>query len=144
MIRHDKPVGRPHGQQVQRDRHQRDGDRPQAGVVLSAPTTPVLLRSEDNPDGVDESLFEAARTAMVGDIGTFLAATPASDYFGEAYDVSPARAEWTRRQMIDTTLPVLLETLRTFSRLRWAMNWLGSDCRSSSSTATPTVRCRWS
>src|ERR1700722_4969423 len=84
-----------------------------AGVVLSAPTTSVLARGEDNPDGVDESLFEAARTAMVGDIGAFLAATPASDYFGEAYDVSPALAEWTRRQLIDTPLPVLLETQRT-------------------------------
>jgi non-heme chloroperoxidase len=87
-----------------------------AGVVLSAPTTPVLLRGADNPNGVDESQFEAARTAMLADIGTFLAATSASDYFGDKYEVSPALAAWTSRQIIDTPLPVLLETQRTSSR----------------------------
>jgi pimeloyl-ACP methyl ester carboxylesterase len=98
-----------------------------AGVVLSAPTTPVLLRGEDNPDGIDESQFEAARAAMLADIGTFLAATSAGDFFGDAYEVSPALAAWTSRQIIDTPLPVLLETQRTFSRADVRRDLAGLD-----------------
>jgi non-heme chloroperoxidase len=94
----------------------RHGTGRAAGVVLSAPTTPVLLRSADNPDGVDESLFEAGRAAMRDDIGGFVDAGPANAYFGTCREVSPVLRDWTRRQIVDTPLPVLLETQRTFSR----------------------------
>jgi len=94
----------------------RHGSGRAAGAVLSAPTMPVLLRGPGNPGGVDESLFQASRTAMCADIGAFVAATSASDYFGAGHQTSAGLADWTRRQIIGTPLPVLLETHRAFSR----------------------------
>lgn len=79
------------------------------GAVLSAPISPVLLRGPDNPDGIDESNFQASREAMRTDIGAFVAATSASDYFGADHEASAGLADWTNRQIIDTPLRVLLE-----------------------------------
>lgn len=84
-------------------------------VVLSAPGAPVLRRSDDNKAGIEEAVFEASRAAMAGDIGAFVDATSSEDYFGSR-PVSPALADWTRRQIIDAPLHVLLETHKTFTR----------------------------
>lgn len=84
-------------------------------VVLSAPGAPMLLRSDDNATGVDETVFEASRAAMAADIGAFVDSTSSADYFGMR-PVSPALADWTRRQFVDAPLHVLLETHKTFTR----------------------------
>jgi len=87
-----------------------------AGLVLSAPIPPMPRRSDDNPDGVDEAVFEAHRQAMARDIGAFVDATPPAEYFGPAKAISPALADWTRRQIVDTPPHVLMETQKAFSR----------------------------
>jgi non-heme chloroperoxidase len=87
-----------------------------AGAFLSAPTTPALLRGEDNPDGMDEQAFGAARAAMRVDLGAFLTPSAARDYFAGSQEPSPALADWTLRQLMDTPLPVMLETHRTYTR----------------------------
>ncbi|GAA1667034.1 alpha/beta hydrolase [Fodinicola feengrottensis] len=94
----------------------RHGTSRAAGVVLSAPMAPFLLRTKDNPGGIEESSFESARQAMRDDIGAFVDAAPWSDYFGASLEVSPALADWTRRQIVDTPLQILLETQRAFTR----------------------------
>jgi pimeloyl-ACP methyl ester carboxylesterase len=58
----------------------RHGDGRVSGVVLSAPTTPFLLRTGDNPDGpVDEAAFEALQKVMRRDIGAFVEGTSHAD-----------------------------------------------------------------
>lgn len=94
----------------------RHGSGRTAGAILSAPCAPIMLRSPSNPDGIDESVFQAGRTAMCADIGAFVEATSASDYFGSTREVSEGLADWTRRQVISTPLPVLLETQQAFSQ----------------------------
>lgn len=86
-----------------------------AAVVLSAPATPVLLRSPDHPGGIPESMFEAQRDAIRRDVGAFIDTTSSQDYFGPV-QISPHLDAWTRQQIIDTPLYVLLETHRTYTR----------------------------
>jgi len=95
----------------------RHGDRRVSGVVLSAPTTPFPLRTDDNPDGtVDEATFEVLRKAMRRDIGAFVEGTSHADYFGSGYDVSGGLGDWTQRQFFDTPVQVLLATNEVFVR----------------------------
>jgi len=109
-------VGHSLGAQVAVRYLTRHGSGEVAGVVLSAPMPPMLRRSEDNPGGAEEAVFEAHRRAMAQDIGAFVDATPPAEYFGAAKAVSPALADWTRRQIVDTPLHVLMETQKAFSR----------------------------
>jgi non-heme chloroperoxidase len=94
----------------------RHPSREVAGVVLSAPMPPMPRRSDDNPGGVDEAVFEAHRQAMAQDIGAFVDATPPAEYFGTARAISPALADWTRRQIVDAPPHVLMETQKAISR----------------------------
>lgn len=84
------------------------------GLVLSAPTTPCLLRTDDNPEGpVQAAAAEAARTLMRRDIGAVVEATTGAEYFGPGFPVSAGLGDWTSRQFFDTPLQVLLSTNRT-------------------------------
>ncbi|QKG23494.1 alpha/beta fold hydrolase [Actinomadura verrucosospora] len=86
-----------------------------AGVVLSAPTTPFLLRTDDNPDGpVEASDFAGLQEVMRRDIGVFVEGTSHDDYFGPAYEVSGGLGDWTRRQFFESPLQVLLSTNEAF------------------------------
>ncbi|MEE4417818.1 alpha/beta fold hydrolase [Streptomyces bugieae] len=92
----------------------RGGDERVRGVVLSAPTTPFLLRTDDNPEGpVSAAAAETARTLMRRDIGAFVAATSGTEWFGPGYQVSAGLSDWTSRQFVDTPLQVLLSTNTT-------------------------------
>lgn len=93
----------------------RHGTRRAAGVVLSGPATPVLLQGPNHPDGIPEPVFEAQREAIRHDIGAFIDTISCQDYFGPV-QVSRHLDAWTRRQIIDTPLYVLLETHRTYTR----------------------------
>ncbi|MGW5516875.1 alpha/beta fold hydrolase [Nocardia africana] len=93
----------------------RHSDERISGVVLSAPTTPFLLRTHDNPQGpVDADTAEAVRALMRRDIGAFVETTSPTDWFGPGYQVSAGLSEWTRRQFFDTPLQVLLSTNQVF------------------------------
>ncbi|KUL38932.1 hypothetical protein ADL22_16975 [Streptomyces sp. NRRL F-4489] len=84
------------------------------GIVLSAPTTPFLLRTDDNPEGpVQAAAAEAVRTLMRRDIGAFVAATSSTEWFGPGYQVSAGLSDWTSRQFFDTPLQILLSTNKT-------------------------------
>jgi pimeloyl-ACP methyl ester carboxylesterase len=93
----------------------RHGTRRAAGVVLSAPATPILRQGPTHPNGIPEAAFEAQRTAIRRDLGTFVDATSGADYFG-AVEVSRHLDAWTRRTIVETPLYVLLETHRTYTR----------------------------
>ncbi|GAA4630494.1 alpha/beta hydrolase [Actinoallomurus vinaceus] len=89
----------------------RHGDERVSGMVLSAPTTPFLLRTDDNPEGpVEATTAEEVRKIMRRDIGAFVEGTSSADWFGPGYEVSAGLCDWTRRQFFDTPLQVLLST----------------------------------
>lgn len=85
-----------------------------SGVVLSAPVTPCLLKRDDFPLGIDEAVFEAQRTAWRTDFGAWVE-TNAAGYFGAA-SVSVPLQEATKRMLLDTPLPVVLQTHQTLTR----------------------------
>jgi non-heme chloroperoxidase len=85
-----------------------------AGIVLSAPTLPALLRSEDNPGGAEAAVFDEARQAMRTDIGTWMSRTPDRDYFGPGRPMADDLGIWTRQQIAATPLPVLLACQTSF------------------------------
>ncbi|WBO68763.1 alpha/beta fold hydrolase [Streptomyces camelliae] len=92
----------------------RRGDERVKGVVLSAPTTPFLLRTDENPEGpVQAATAEAARAVMCRDIGAFVEGTSGAEWFGPGHPVSAGLSDWTRRQFFDTPLQVLLSTNET-------------------------------
>src|SRR5262245_27745239 len=51
----------------------RHGSRRIAGAALVAPTTPFLLKTEDNPDGLDKKIFEQLRAMWSRDFPKWLA-----------------------------------------------------------------------
>lgn len=80
-------------------------------VVFVAPTTPFLLATPDNPQGVAPEIFAASETALRRDVAAWCA-DGASTFWGPTASVSPGLEDWTIRQIVGTPLPVLLETMR--------------------------------
>ena len=90
----------------------RHGDARIARMVLVAPTTPLLRRTADNPDGVDPALIDANYAAVAADVPKWCADFEAAGpYFGTGPGGSPGLIDWTIRMIVDTPLHVLLETL---------------------------------
>jgi pimeloyl-ACP methyl ester carboxylesterase len=91
----------------------RHGDARVARMVLVAPTTPLLRRTPDNPDGVDPELIEANYAAVAADVPKWCADFEAAGpYFGSSPGSSPGLIDWTTRMIVDTPTHVLLETLK--------------------------------
>lgn len=91
----------------------RHGDARIARLGLIAPTTPVLRRTADNPGGLDPALIDASYAAVAADVPKWCADFEAAGpYFGTSPGGSPGLVDWTIRMIVDTPLPVLLETLR--------------------------------
>ena len=90
----------------------RHGDARIARMVLVAPTTPLLRRTADNPDGLDPALIDANYAAVAADVPKWCADFEAAGpYFGTSPGASPGLIDWTIRMIVDTPLHVLLETL---------------------------------
>jgi pimeloyl-ACP methyl ester carboxylesterase len=79
--------------------------------VFVAPTTPFVLRTPDNPDGVDRGIFDATEAALRRDVAAWCADS-APSFWGPKGGVLPGLEDWTIRQIVDPPLPVLLETMR--------------------------------
>jgi pimeloyl-ACP methyl ester carboxylesterase len=85
-----------------------------AQVVLSAPVTPCLRWSDQNPGGIEGALLDASCQSLRDDVGTWVEAGTAA-YFGVGRAVSSLALDWTQRAIIDTPLPVLLATMASFT-----------------------------
>ena len=91
----------------------RHGDARISRLVLIAPVTPLLRRTPDNPDGLDPVLIDANYAAVAADVPKWCADFEAAGpYFGASPGGSQGLVDWTVRMIVDTPLPVLLETLR--------------------------------
>jgi non-heme chloroperoxidase len=91
----------------------RHGSQRVERVVFLAPAaTPFLLKTADNPDGVDESVFEHWRGLLTRDFPGWIDDN-AGPYFGEG--VSAGMVEWTKRMMLQTSLQAALECNRAMT-----------------------------
>ena len=80
-------------------------------LVLVAPTTPFLLKTPDNPDGVDGDFFADRRDEWRRDFAQWLTANEAA-YFGDGLPgcaVSPLLRDWTKADMLSTSLHAAIE-----------------------------------
>jgi non-heme chloroperoxidase len=81
-----------------------------ARVAFIAPAaTPYLLKTEDNPNGIDAALFEQGRVALSRSFPDWIEAN-AAPYFGSG--TSRAPLDWTIRMMLQTSHQAMLELAR--------------------------------
>jgi len=90
-----------------------------ARLVLVAPTTPFLVRSEDNPDGIPKTMIEADNAAMARDFARWIAANEAPFFTADTPEITRT---WIREMMLSVPLPVALACRKTiaFADLRKA------------------------
>lgn len=88
----------------------RSGAQRVARIALVAPTTPMLLRAPDNPDGIDASFFVALRGRWRQDFPGWIAEN-ARPFFSA--DTSQAMLEWGSSMMQQIPLKVAIDTQRS-------------------------------
>jgi len=90
-----------------------------ARLVLVAPTTPFLIKTEDNPDAVPKAMIEADNAAVARDFAKWIAANEAPFFLPETPEITRT---WIREMMLSVPLPVALACRKTiaFSDLRAA------------------------
>jgi pimeloyl-ACP methyl ester carboxylesterase len=88
-----------------------------ARIALVASTTPFLLRTADNPDGVDKGYFEELRKALTSDRPRWLAeAAPA--FFGAGLpncSVSSEMIQWGVLMCLQSSLKANIDASRAFA-----------------------------
>jgi non-heme chloroperoxidase len=82
-------------------------------AVLLAPTTPLLVRTEDNLGGLDPDVLAASTATLMRDVPQWCADN-APAFFGTT-PVSPGLIDWVIRQIVDTPLKILLDTAAAFA-----------------------------
>jgi non-heme chloroperoxidase len=91
-----------------------DGDQV-TRLVLLAPTTPFVLKTPDNEDGVDAQLFAERRDEWRRDFGRWVLENE-GPYFGDGLpgcEVSSLLRDWTKADMLTTTLQAAIEFQRS-------------------------------
>ena len=76
-----------------------------ARVVLVAPTTPFLVKTEDNPDAVPRAMIEADTAAVARDFAKWIAANEAPFFTPDTPEITRT---WIREMMLSVSLPVAL------------------------------------
>jgi non-heme chloroperoxidase len=84
----------------------RHGSGRVARIALLAPTTPFLLKTADNPNGVDKAVFEGIRAAWLRDYPQWLAENARPFVMP---DTSEASIQWCMEQMLQTSLQAAVE-----------------------------------
>jgi non-heme chloroperoxidase len=93
----------------------RHGDGRVAKLILTCPAGPLPMRSDDNPNGADPEVLEAVRESWKQDFTAWMDAAQ-DGFFGVGLpgcDVSPGIVEWTRSDMMATSLAALIAFYRT-------------------------------
>jgi len=84
----------------------RHGTERVARIALIAPTTPCLMKTDDNPHGVDKAAFEALRAGWLLDYPQWLAANARPFVMPEKSD---AQIQWVIDMMLQTSLQAVVE-----------------------------------
>ena len=90
-----------------------------ARLVLVAPTTPFLVKTEENPDAVPRTMIEADNAAVARDFAKWIAANEAPFFMPDTPEITRT---WIREMMLSVPLPVALACRKTtaFADLRAA------------------------
>ena len=83
----------------------RHGGAKVARVVLLSPTTPFILKTDDNPQGVDGVFFDAVRGQWASDFPKWVDDNAAPFVVAET---SQGMRDWLRQMMMVSSLPVLI------------------------------------
>jgi non-heme chloroperoxidase len=86
-------------------------------VVFLSTTTPFLLKTTDNPDGLDKSVFDDMVAALKQDRPHYLAAS-AAPFFGVGLpniSVSPEMMQWGVGLALQTSPKATIDMVRAFS-----------------------------
>jgi pimeloyl-ACP methyl ester carboxylesterase len=75
-------------------------------IMLIAPTTPFILKTSDNPDGVPNEVFDRARAEWATDYPKWLADNARPFFIA---DTSQAKIEWVLRLMMQASLKAILD-----------------------------------
>jgi len=87
-----------------------------SGAVLISTITPFILKTPDNPDGVDRSILEKARAALAKDRPHQVAAAAPAFFGSPKNPVSTEMIEWWTRMIVDrVSLKTLLDLHRIFT-----------------------------
>jgi pimeloyl-ACP methyl ester carboxylesterase len=89
----------------------RHGSRRVSSAVFLAPILPLLVKTADNPDGIDTAYLDASLDHLGRDVPQWCADN-AVGYFGVHPQVSAGMTEWTTRQIVDTPVTTLVDTMR--------------------------------
>jgi non-heme chloroperoxidase len=84
----------------------RHGSARIARVVMLAPVTPFLLKTADNPEGIDRSLFQALRTQWLRDYPKWIADNTPPFFVAET---SPEMQRWGASMLLTTSLQAQIE-----------------------------------
>jgi non-heme chloroperoxidase len=90
----------------------RHGARRVARVALAAPSTPFILKTADNPDGVDKRVFEQLRAIWSKDFPKWLADN-ARPFFTP--ETSPEMIQWGVRMSLQTSLKAVIDCNRAIT-----------------------------
>ena len=82
------------------------------GVALVAPTTPFLMKTADNPAGIDREALAALRRPLARDFPAWIARNAAPFFTPET---SPEMIEWAKRLMLQTSLQAVVELARALA-----------------------------
>lgn len=90
-----------------------------ARLVLVAPITPFLVKTEDNPDAVPKAMIEADNAAVARDFAKWIAANEPPFFTPDTPEITRT---WVREMMLSVPLPVALACRKTiaFADLRAA------------------------
>lgn len=83
-----------------------------AGAALVAPVTPFLLKTADNPRGIDGAMFEALRGMWSRDFPKWIADNTASFFTPET---SPEMMRWGADMLLQCPLKVAIDCQRAFT-----------------------------
>jgi non-heme chloroperoxidase len=87
-----------------------------AKTILIGTITPFILKTDDNPDGIDQSVFDAMITALEHDRPQYLTAS-APSFFGTelpTVSISPELMQWGIELALQTSPKATIEMVRAF------------------------------
>lgn len=86
-----------------------------SGAVCVAPQLPLLVKTADNPDGVDEVMLDAMLAQLEADVRLWCVDN-APPFFGVNQPVPPGVLERTVEQVVDVPVQTLVATQRMGAR----------------------------
>ncbi len=81
-------------------------------MVLLAPTLPFILRTADNPDGVDKSVLDQVRVTFAEDLPQWISDNTAPFF---RPDTNQTMIDWAIGMLLQTSLKVIIDTNTTLT-----------------------------